>query len=71
MSKNTNPLMPSRLAKRMDTDKKTIYNILDEALHCTISYVEDNKPFAIPTAFVRYDDKIYIQVSWQPFYKSN
>jgi len=55
--------MPSRLAKRMDTSKETVYNILDEALYCTISYVAEGKPFAIPTAFVRYEDKIYIHGS--------
>lgn len=63
MAKNNNPLLSSRLSKRIDTDKETIYNILDEALHCTISYVEDGKPFAIPTAFVRNLNKIYIHGS--------
>jgi len=63
MAKNTDPLIPSRLAKRMDTSKDTVYSILDEALYCTISYVADGKPFAIPTAFVRYEDKIYIHGS--------
>jgi len=57
------PLIPSRLPKRAQFDKETIYSILDEALHCTVSYVADNKPFAIPTAFVRYEDKIYIHGS--------
>lgn len=56
-------LMPSRLAKRASTDMDTIHSILDEALVCTISYVADNKPFSIPTAFVRYEDKIYIHGS--------
>ena len=46
-------LIPSRLAKRAQYDKETIYSILDEALFCTISYVADNKPFSIPTAFSR------------------
>jgi nitroimidazol reductase NimA-like FMN-containing flavoprotein (pyridoxamine 5'-phosphate oxidase superfamily) len=56
-------LVPSRLAKRADYDQKTIYSILDEALFCTVSYVADGKPFSIPTAFVRYGDKIYIHGS--------
>lgn len=56
-------LIPSRLAKRSDFEKDTIYSILDEALFCTISYAADNKPFSIPTAFTRYDDKIYIHGS--------
>ena len=56
-------LVPSRLAKRAHFDKEAIYKILDEALFCTISYVSDGKPFSIPTAFVRYDDKIYVHGS--------
>jgi len=63
MSSIPEHLVPSRLAKRADFDRKTIYSILDEALFCTISYVTDGKPFSIPTAFVRYDDKIYIHGS--------
>jgi nitroimidazol reductase NimA-like FMN-containing flavoprotein (pyridoxamine 5'-phosphate oxidase superfamily) len=56
-------LIPSRSAKRAHYDKETIYSILDEALFCTVSYVADNKPFSIPTAFVRYENKIYIHGS--------
>lgn len=56
-------LIPSRLAKRAHFDPDTIYPILDEALFCTISYAADNMPFSIPTAFVRYEDKIYIHGS--------
>jgi nitroimidazol reductase NimA-like FMN-containing flavoprotein (pyridoxamine 5'-phosphate oxidase superfamily) len=56
-------LIPSRLAKRAQSDQETISSILDEALYCTISYSADNKPFSIPTAFVRYGDRIYIHGS--------
>lgn len=56
-------LIPSRLPKRAHYDKETIYSILDEALFCTVSYVNDNKPFSIPTAFVRYENKLYIHGS--------
>jgi hypothetical protein len=56
-------LIPSRSAKRAHYDKETIYAILDEALFCTVSYVADNKPFSIPTAFVRYGNKLYIHGS--------
>ena len=56
-------LIPSRLAKRAHFDKDIISDILDEALFCTVSYVSDGKPFSIPTAFVRYGDKIYIHGS--------
>lgn len=56
-------LIPSRSAKRAHYDKEIIYPILDEALFCTISYVFENKPFSIPTAFVRYENKLYIHGS--------
>lgn len=56
-------LIPSRSARRAHYDKETIYSILDEALFCTISYVADGKPFSIPTAFVRYNNKLYIHGS--------
>jgi uncharacterized protein len=63
MASNPEHLIPSRLAKRAHFEKETIYSILDEALFCTISYVTDGKPFSIPTAFVRYEDKIYVHGS--------
>lgn len=59
----SSPLLPSRLAKRAHLDKDTIYGILDEALFCTVSYVSGNRPFSIPTAFVRHEDRIYIHGS--------
>jgi len=63
MSRQDSPLVPSRLAKRAHFDNDTIYAILDEALYCTISYTAGDKPFSIPTSFVRYEDKIYIHGS--------
>lgn len=54
---------PSRLAKRADYDPATIYAILDDALFCTVSYVADGQPMAIPTAFARHQNKLYIHGS--------
>lgn len=54
---------PSRLAKRAHYDQATIHPILDEALFCTVSYVADGQPMAIPTAFARWGDKLYIHGS--------
>jgi nitroimidazol reductase NimA-like FMN-containing flavoprotein (pyridoxamine 5'-phosphate oxidase superfamily) len=53
----------SRMPKRTQYDDELIYPILDEALFCTISYVIDNQPFAIPTTFVRKENKLYIHGS--------
>jgi nitroimidazol reductase NimA-like FMN-containing flavoprotein (pyridoxamine 5'-phosphate oxidase superfamily) len=63
MAEQPDHLIPSRLAKRAHYDKETIYSVLDEALYCTVSYVADDKPFSIPTAFVRYENKLYIHGS--------
>lgn len=63
MKSNPSHLIPSRAAKRAHYDPETVYPILDEAVVCTISYVANGQPFSIPTAFVRYEDKIYIHGS--------
>jgi len=63
MEKPKSHLVPSRSPKRTVYDQENIYGILDEALFCTISYSADNRPYAIPTSFVRYEDKIYIHGS--------
>ncbi len=58
----------TRLAKRGTYDKETIYQILDEALVCTVAYVQNNQPFQIPTGFCRIEDKLYIHGSVGSFY---
>ncbi|RYC71456.1 pyridoxamine 5'-phosphate oxidase family protein [Spirosoma sordidisoli] len=59
----TSRLIPSRLAKRAHYDAETIHPILDEALFCTVSYAVDGQPMAIPTAYARQGDKLYIHGS--------
>jgi nitroimidazol reductase NimA-like FMN-containing flavoprotein (pyridoxamine 5'-phosphate oxidase superfamily) len=58
----------TRLPKRGNYDKKTIYSILDEALYCTLAYVHNGEPFQIPTGFCRMGDKLYIHGSVGSFY---
>jgi uncharacterized protein len=53
----------TRLPKRGAYDKDTIYAILDEALYCTLAFVQNNQPFQIPTGFCRIDNKLYIHGS--------
>lgn len=53
----------TRLPKRGDYDRETIYSILDEALYCTLSYVRDGMPFQVPTGFCRIGDRLYIHGS--------
>lgn len=56
-------LIPSRSAKKAYYDQENIYAIADTALYCTMSFADGGRPFSIPTAFVRYEDKIYIHGS--------
>ncbi len=58
----------TRLPKRGAYDKETVYQILDEALFCTLAYVREGQPFQIPTGFVRVGDKIYLHGSVGSFY---
>ena len=60
---HTTRTTPSRLAKRAHYDAETIHPILDDSLFCTVSYVMDGQPMAIPTAFARKDDQLYIHGS--------
>ncbi|GAB3886718.1 pyridoxamine 5'-phosphate oxidase family protein [Spirosoma agri] len=54
---------PSRSAKRVHYDADIIHPILDEALFCTVSYAVDGQPMAIPTAFARSGNRLYIHGS--------
>lgn len=58
----------TRLPKRGSYDKKTIYNIFDEALYCTLAYMHNGEPFQIPTGFCRIGDKLYLHGSVGSFY---
>lgn len=49
-----------RLPKRGQYDKKTIYEIVDEALICHAGFVLEGQPFVMPTIHVRIDDTIYL-----------
>jgi nitroimidazol reductase NimA-like FMN-containing flavoprotein (pyridoxamine 5'-phosphate oxidase superfamily) len=64
---STFPITPknriTRLAKRGDYDRDTVYAILDEALVCTVAFVRDRTPVQIPTGFCRIDNKLYIHGS--------
>jgi len=49
-----------RLPKRGQYDKKTNYEIVDEALICHVGFVLEDQPFVMPTIHVRIDDTIYL-----------
>ncbi len=49
-----------RLPDRGHYDRETIYAILDEALTCHVSFVQDGQPFAIPTLHARDGDALLL-----------
>lgn len=53
----------TRLPKRGNYDRETIYSILDEAYFVTLSFVQNGMPFQIPTGHCRIDDYIYVHGS--------
>lgn len=62
--RKTERTTPSRMAsQRAHYSDKVLYDILDEALFCTVSYSDNNEPFSIPQSFVRIDDYLYIHGS--------
>jgi nitroimidazol reductase NimA-like FMN-containing flavoprotein (pyridoxamine 5'-phosphate oxidase superfamily) len=52
-----------RRAGRGDHERATIHAILDEALICTVSFVRDGTPAAIPMAYCRKGEQIYLHGS--------
>lgn len=52
-----------RLADRGRYDRDTLYAILDEAPICTVSFVHDGSPMAIPTIHARVEDTLYVHGS--------
>lgn len=53
----------SRDAHRGRYDTETIFNILDQAMYCVVTWCRENQPFAIPTGLVRMDDQVFMHGS--------
>jgi len=47
-----------RISKKADYSKKTIHQIIDEALFCHIGIIHNDKPIVIPTIHARMDDQL-------------
>ena len=52
-----------RLPKRGSFERKTIYQILDEAFICHVGFAVDAQPFVIPTGYARVGDNLLIHGS--------
>lgn len=47
----------------MSYDRELAYSILDEAWHCTVSFVADGEPCSLPTLIVRIGETVYVHGS--------
>ncbi len=52
-----------RMRERMSYERDAAHAILDEAWHCTLSFVLDGEPRALPTLHIRVDDTLYLHGS--------
>ena len=52
-----------RMPSRGHYERELVYQILDEGLVCHVSFVSNNQPYAIPTAYGRVKDTLYIHGS--------
>jgi hypothetical protein len=52
-----------RHADRGTYDRGIIFDILDEALYCTVGFVHEGRPMVIPTIHVRVGDRIVLHGS--------
>jgi RimJ/RimL family protein N-acetyltransferase/nitroimidazol reductase NimA-like FMN-containing flavoprotein (pyridoxamine 5'-phosphate oxidase superfamily) len=52
-----------RLRDRVSYDKATAHAVLDEAYHCTLSFVVKGEPRALPTLHVRIGETLYLHGS--------
>jgi len=53
----------SRNWSRMHYDRDLAHAVLDEAYDCTVAFVIDGEPRALPTLHVRVDDTLYVHAS--------
>jgi hypothetical protein len=49
-----------RVPSRAAYDQETIRAVLDEGLVCHLGFVDDGQPYAIPTAYARLSDHLYV-----------
>ena len=49
-----------RKADRGRYERALVHGVLDEALHCTVAFVVDGRPWAVPTIHARVDEALYL-----------
>lgn len=54
---------PSRYPSRGTQDHDTMYEILDQGLFCTVSFIREGAPHQIPTGYCRIENEIFVHAS--------
>src|SRR5262245_13450644 len=52
-----------RLPERGEYDREAVYKIIDEGFICHVAFVVEGQPYAIPTAYGRSEDTLYLHGS--------
>jgi uncharacterized protein len=60
---STTRTISMRERDRMSYDRSAAHAVLDEGWHCTLSFVVDGEPRALPTLYVRIGDTVYLHGS--------
>lgn len=59
----TSRTTPTRYRERGRYDRRTVHDILDEALICHLGYLRDGRPVVLPTTHARLDETLYLHGS--------
>lgn len=54
---------PTRYRERAHYDRRTVHDILDEALICHLGYLSAGRPVVLPTTHARLDETLYLHGS--------
>lgn len=59
----TSRATPTRYRERARYDRRTVHDILDEALVCHLGYLSAGRPVVLPTTHARLDETLYLHGS--------
>lgn len=59
----TSRTTPTRYRERAHYDRRTVHDILDEALICHLGYLSAGRPVVLPTTHARLDEALYLHGS--------
>ncbi len=67
----TNLTMPSRQMHEVSYEQEHVYQLLDEAFYCTLSYSVQGQVFSLPTMHARIGDRLFVHGSSKNHFMKN